>query len=91
MIFDNGQQFDTDKLHNYCADYGIQTRFRVVARPQTNEQAESTIKQILNGLKKRLDAAKGFWAYELPTLFWSMQITEKSTTGGTPFMLVYGS
>jgi len=25
IIFDNGRQFDTDKLRDYCAGYGIQT------------------------------------------------------------------
>jgi len=48
MIFDNGRQFDTDKLRDYCASYGIQTRYTAVARPQTNGQVELTTKQILN-------------------------------------------
>ena len=48
-------------------------------------------KQILSGLKKRLDAAKGSWADELPAILWSIRTTEKSATGETPFMLVYGS
>jgi len=91
MIFDNGRQFDTDKLRDYCASYGIQTRYTAVARPQTNGQVESANKQILNGLKKRLDAAKGSWADELPAILWSIRTIEKSATGETPFMLVYGS
>jgi len=91
MIFDNGRQFETDRLRDYCARYGIQTRYTAVARPQTNEQVESTNKQILSGLKKRLDAAKGSWADELPAILWSIRTTEKGTTGETPFMLVYGS
>jgi len=37
-------------------------RFTAVAWPKTNEQFESTNKQILNNLKKSLDAAKGLWA-----------------------------
>jgi len=68
IIFDNGRQFDTDKLRDYCAGYGIQTRYTAVARPQTNGQVESTNKQILSGLKKRMDAAKGSWADELPAI-----------------------
>jgi len=59
MIFDNGRQFDTDRLRDYCASCGIQTRYTAVTRPQTNGQVESTNKQILFGLKKRLDAVKG--------------------------------
>ena len=44
MVFDNSRQFDTDKLRDYCAYYGIQTQFIVVARPQTNGQVESANK-----------------------------------------------
>ena len=91
MIFDNGRQFDTDKLRDYCASYGIQMRDTAVTRPQTNGQVESTNKQILSGLKKRLDSAKGPWADELPAILWSIRTTEKRATGETPFMLVYGS
>ena len=69
MVFDNGWQFDIDKLRDYCADYGIQTRFTVIARPQTNGQVESANKQILNGLKKRLDTAKGLWQTSSPQYF----------------------
>jgi len=36
-------------------------RFTAAAWPKTNEQFESTNKQILNNLKKSLDAAKGLW------------------------------
>jgi len=91
MIFGNGRQFDTDRPRDYCARYGIQVHYTTVARPQTNRQVESTNKQILSGLKKRLDAAKGLWADELPAIIWSIRTTEKGATGETPFMLVYGS
>jgi len=43
----------------------------------------------LNGLKKRLNDAKGLWADKLPTILWSIRTTEKSTKGETPFMLFY--
>ena len=67
-VFDNGRQFNTEKLRDYCASYGMQAWFTAVARPQTNGRVESANKQILNGLKKRLDAAKGLWADELPAI-----------------------
>jgi len=91
MIFDNGGQFDIDKLRDCCTGYGIQTRYTAIARPRTNGQVESTNNQILSGLKKRLDAAKGSWVEELPAILWSIHTTEKGATGETPFMLVYGS
>ena len=36
MVFDNGCQFDTDLLQNYCDEYGIQKRLVAVAKPQMN-------------------------------------------------------
>jgi len=44
MIFNNGRQFGTNRLRDYCAGYGIQTRYTAVARPQTDGQVESTNK-----------------------------------------------
>jgi len=52
--------------------------------PQTNGQVESMNKQILSGLKKRLDVEKGSWADELPAILWSTRTTGKSATGETP-------
>ena len=91
MIFDNGRQFDTHKLRDYYVGYSIQMQYTAVARPQTNRQVESTNKQIVSGLKKRLDAPKESWAEELPAMLWSICTTEKGVMGETPFMLVYGS
>ena len=56
-----------------------------------NKWTKSTNKQNLNGLKKKLDSPKGLWADELLAVLWVIQTVEKSATGETPFMLVYGS
>ena len=43
----------------------------------------------MNGLKKRLDGAKGRWAEELPNVLWVYQTTPKRSTGETSFSLTY--
>ena len=43
------------------------------AYPQGNGQAEAVNKVIVNGLKKRLDDAKGRWVEELPHVFLDIQ------------------
>jgi len=43
-------------------------QFTGIARPQANWQAELNNKQILNGLKQKLDAEKGMWDDELTTI-----------------------
>ena len=40
-------------------------RYSTLAYPQGNGQAETVNKVIVNGLKKRLDDAKGKWVEEL--------------------------
>ena len=66
LISDNGLQFDGKAFRKYCSDLGIKNRYSTPAYPQGNEQAETVNKVIVNGLKKRLDDAKGKWVEELP-------------------------
>ena len=42
-------------------------------------------------MKKRLEQAKGRWPEELPGVLWASQTTPHSSTGETPFSLVYGT
>jgi hypothetical protein len=50
---------------DFCKHLGIQTKFVSVIHPQANGQAESANKVILNGIKKKLEAAKSLWAKQL--------------------------
>ena len=47
-------------------------------------------KTIVNGLKKRLEGAKGNWAEELLNVLWAYQTTPRRSTGETPFSMTYG-
>ena len=65
--------------------------FASVENPQTNGQVESANRVLLKGLKRRLKKAKGTWAEEVPRIVWAYHTTPQSTTGETPFSLVYRS
>ncbi|XP_070013558.1 uncharacterized protein [Nicotiana sylvestris] len=41
--------------------------------------------------KKRLEESKGNWPEVLPRVLWAYRTTSKTTTGETPFSLVYGA
>ena len=43
----------------------------------------------MNGLKKRLNDAKGKWVEELPYVLWTYQTTLRRSTGETPFSMTY--
>ena len=59
FISDNGLQFDSKVFRRYCYDLGITNRYSTSAYPQENGQARAVNKVIVNGLKKKLDDAKG--------------------------------
>ncbi|KAK3014243.1 hypothetical protein RJ639_009217 [Escallonia herrerae] len=62
-----------------------------VAHPQSNGQTENMNRSILQGLKKKLNEAKGTWVDELPKVLWAYRTTPHSVTGETPFSLCYGT
>ena len=45
----------------------------------------------MNGLKKKLDDAKGRWVEELPHVLWTYRTTPRKSTGETPFSMTYGA
>ena len=44
----------------------------------------------MNGLKKRLDDAKGRWVKELSHVLWTYRTTPRKSTRETPFSTMYG-
>ena len=64
-------------------------RYLTPAYPQGNGQAEASNKIIVNGLKKRLDDAKGRWVEELPHVLWAYRTMPRRSTRETPFTMTY--
>ena len=75
LVSDNGLQFNSNAFRQYCSDLGITNRYSTPAYPQGNGQAETVNKVIVNGLKKRLDNAKGKWVGEFPHVLWTYRTT----------------
>ena len=86
LISDNGLQFDSKSFKRYYCDLGITKRYL-----QGNGQAKAINKVIVNGLKKRLDDAKGKLVEELPHVLWTYRTTPHRSTGETPFSMTYGA
>ena len=91
LILDNGLQFDSKAFRRYCCDMGIKNRYSTLVYPQGNGQAVVVNKVVVNGLKKRLDDAKGKWVEELPHVLWTYRTTPRRSTGETPFSMTYGA
>lgn len=89
LVMDNGTQFTSTLTREFCGDLGIEMRFASVEHPQTNCQAETANKVILNGLKKKLDERNGLWEEELPSVLWVYNTTVQSSIGETPYKLTF--
>ncbi|XP_070054204.1 uncharacterized protein [Nicotiana tomentosiformis] len=91
IVCDNGPQFIGSKITKFFQSWQIKRITSSPYHPVVNGQANSTNKIIINNLKKRLEKSKGNWPKELPGVLWAYRTTAKTTTGETPFSLVYGS
>ena len=91
LISNNGLQFDSKYFKRYCCDLRITNIYSTLTYPQGNGQAETVNKVIMNGLKKRLDDAKGKWVEELSNVLWTYRTTPRRSTGETLFSMTYGA
>ena len=66
LILGNRLQFDSKAFRRYSCELGMKNRYSTPAYPRGNGQVEAVNKVIVNGLKKRLDDAKGKGVEELP-------------------------
>ena len=89
VISDNGTQFESKLFKGFCSDLGIRNFFSSPAYPQANKQAEVSNKIIIDGIKKRLEEAKGKWVEELASVMWTHRTTRRRSTGETHFALAY--
>nr|KYP52363.1 Retrovirus-related Pol polyprotein from transposon 17.6 [Cajanus cajan] len=89
IVADNGTQFASSRVQQFCRDLGIKMLFTSVEYPQSNGQAEEANKVKLSGLKKCLQDAKTNWVDNLSQVLWLYHTTPHSSTHETPFRLVY--
>ncbi|XP_074327344.1 uncharacterized protein LOC141665262 [Apium graveolens] len=90
LISDNGKQFDSKKLRKLCEYLNIKKDFAAVYHPLSNGQTEAIKKIIKHTLKAKLEEKKGGWPEQMPMVLWSYNTSPRSTTGESPFMLIFG-
>ena len=91
LVSDNGKQFDNAKFRDFCAELEIKNYYSSPAHPQSNGQAEVTIRTLKAALKTKLENLKGKWVEYLPEVLWAYRTTQKSATRETPFALAFGT
>ncbi|XP_074296944.1 uncharacterized protein LOC141627610 [Silene latifolia] len=96
-----GATFKTELFPQYQSSTSLEPKNTKISKeakkkstprnPQSNGQAESSNKIIIENLKKKLEEIGGKWAEELPLVLWADRTTPKVATGQTPFSLVFGA
>lgn len=89
MKSDNGPQFVSDALQEFCKEYGIQLRKVTPYWPQANGEVERANR----ALKKRLQISqttKSDWKWDLRMYLLMYNSTPHSTTGVAPSALMFG-
>jgi transposase InsO family protein len=93
IITDNGTNFTSGEFQEFAKELGIKIKYASVAHPKSNGQVKKANRLIYTGLKKRLlqplKRASGAWVEELPSVLWSLRMMPKSSTGYTPFFLLF--
>ncbi|KAK3012296.1 hypothetical protein RJ639_012844 [Escallonia herrerae] len=67
------------------------TDLEEVLTPHDDALTEVTNRTLLQGLRKKLDGAKGLWVDELHKILWAYRTTTRNPTGKTPFNLAFGT
>ena len=88
---ENGKQFDNPKFRDFYTELGIRNYYLSPAHPQSNGQAEVTIRTLKAALKTKLEGLKGKWVEYLPKVLWAYRTTRKSATQETAFALAFGT
>ncbi|XP_061373314.1 uncharacterized protein LOC133315664, partial [Gastrolobium bilobum] len=91
VITDNGTQFTDSKFRELMTNLQIWHHFAAVEHPQSNGLVESANKMLSKGIKKKLTSHKGAWLENLHGVLWGYRTTAQSSTGETPFRLIYGA
>ena len=76
---------------DFCFELGIKNYYSSPAHPQSNGQAEVTIRTLKAALKTKLENLKGKWVEYLLEVLWAYRTTHKLATQETPFALAFGT
>jgi hypothetical protein len=90
IISDNGPTFISGKFTQFLNKFGVNHFTSSTYYPQGNGKVESTNKNLVKILKKIINDKPHQWHTLLTYALWVDQTTTKTSTGHTPFQLLYG-
>nr|XP_033512424.1 uncharacterized protein K02A2.6-like [Nicotiana tomentosiformis] len=90
IITDNAANLNSHLMKAMCETIKIKHRNSTAYRPQMNEAVAATNKNIGKILRKMIDNYKQ-WHEKLPFALLGYRTTIRTSTGATPYLLVYGT
>ena len=88
LISDRGSHFRAE-VDTLLQRYGVQHHRSSVYRPQTNGAVEAANKNIKRILRKVVETSRD-WSENLPFLLCAYRTSFHTSTGASPYSLVYG-
>eukprot|EP00253_Pinus_taeda_P014319 PITA_14319 len=89
IITDGGPQFVGNRIAETLNNYHVQHKMTTPYHPQANGQVESSNKIIEKILTKTVASHRRDWAARLPEALWAYRTTWRSTTGHSPYQLMF--
>eukprot|EP00253_Pinus_taeda_P013267 PITA_13267 len=90
IITDGRPQFAGNRIATTLNNYHVQHKMTTPYHPQANGQVESNNKIIETILTKTVASHRRDWAARLPEALWAYRKTWRSTTGHSPYQLMFG-
>jgi hypothetical protein len=91
ITIDNSTQCDFEAFRAFCNQVGTNIHFALVRHPKSNGLVERANGIILLGITKSLVGfPKRKWTEELIKVMWNHKTSIPSSTGFTPFKLLFG-
>src|SRR5437868_1075523 len=89
ILSDNGKNFISETVRILCEKFLIKHIFSSPYHPQTNGMVERLNRTLCSSLAKVKEKDED-WDIHIPTILFAYRTKRHTTTGYTPFQLVYG-
>jgi transposase InsO family protein len=89
IVTDHGSHFQNQMMTELTSNLGLQQEHSSPYYPQANGQVEAVNKSLKTILQRTINSAKSNWNLMLYSTLWAYRTSVKTTTGFSPFQLVY--